>query len=387
MLEKQEKIDIGGILQMKNKKMIVLVTAVGLLGASAGVGASSMVSKVNGVMHKDIAVSVNGTNTSMNPVYIDGKAYLPARDTATALGYNLNWSSQTIKLTEKEGQQEEVEYLRTMGVIVSVEPMENGSYRVELLGKGPQSWIILYADKETKLTDAEGGVVAPKDLKAGMRIEAEYGPIIAMSFPGQSHAASIIVRSESLIKEEAIQSVTKTDEGWQVQFGEMKDGVAVPTLTLNAGKETTVLDSQGQPVEWADLKAGTPVRAYYGPMETKSIPPQSPLHYLVVLSSSEQIGPANAQAFLELAWDNLTEDNKAHLISKKDEATVGVIEASNATLFTTTDAQKDKLAEIKAANGTLTTVSYSTDQDAMLGPLTLVFDTDSKEFVGVMFRK
>ncbi|WP_373232141.1 hypothetical protein [Cohnella sp.] len=373
---------------MNNKRIIVLMTAVGLLGAAAGVGASGMVSKVTGVLHKNIAVSVNGTATSMHPVYIQGKAYLPARDTASALGYNLNWSSKTIELNQKEVLPVEVEYLRTMGVIVSVEPTEDeGRYRLEVLGKGPYSWIILYADKETELTDSSGAVVAAKDLKAGMRIEAEFGPMIAMSFPGQSHAAKIIVGSQSLVKEDAIQSVTKTDDGWQVQFGEVKNGVTAPALTLNAGKETSVLSAQGQPVEWADLKMGTKVRAYYGPLMTKSIPPQSPLHYLVVLDEIEQLAPASAQEFRELAWSKLTEDNKTHLITKKDEAKVEVIDSKNVTLMATTDAQKKMLADIQTANGKLITVTFSTDDDALLGPLTLAFDPDSKELIGLFARK
>lgn len=372
---------------MNNKKMIVLMTAVGLLGATAGVGASSMVSKVSGMLHKDIAVTVDGTATSMNPVYIKGKAYLPARDTASALGYNLNWSSKTIELSQKGDQPEEVEYLRTMGVIVSVEPTEDeGRYRIELLGKGPYSWIILYADKDTELTDSNGAAVAAKDLKAGTRITAEFGPIVAMSFPGQSHAAKIVVGNETLAKEDVIQSVKKTDDGWQVQFGESKDGVATPTLTLNAGKETSVLTSQGQSVEWEDLKVGAKVRAYYGPIMTKSIPPISPLHYLVVLDEVEQLAPASAQEFRELAWGKLTEADKTHLITKKDEAKVEVINSSNVALMTTTDAQKKLLAEIQPANGKLISVTYNTDQDALLGPLTFAFDPDSKELVGLFVR-
>ena len=88
---------------MQKKKLLVIVTAVGLLGTTAAVGASGLVSKVKGVLHKEIVVSVNGTDTEMHPVYIDGKAYLPARDAAAALGYNLNWNSKgkEIEITEQ----------------------------------------------------------------------------------------------------------------------------------------------------------------------------------------------------------------------------------------------------------------------------------------------
>ncbi|TFE28944.1 stalk domain-containing protein [Cohnella luojiensis] len=378
---------------MQKKKLLVLVTAVGILGTSAAVGASGLVSKVNGVLNKGIVVSVNGTDTTLHPVYIGGKAYLPARDTAEALGYNLNWNSKgkEIELTEQE--EEAVEYVPISGVIVNATPIEDGKYRLELLGKGSNNWIILTADKDTVLTNETGDVFAAKDLKVGTRVYAEYGPVIAMSFPGQSHAAKIVVGSESLVKEDVIQAVEKTDDGWQVKFGETKDGVTTTTLVLNAGKETSVLTSEGQSVDWADVKAGTKVTAYYGPIMTKSLPPQSPLHYLVIPQANAPAAPAGkmspevAQEYREIAWNNLSAEAKSHLITKKDEAQVSIIASGTGGIMTTTDAQKKRLEEIKAANGHLIEVKYSTDQDALLGPLTLVLDPETKEVLGTFIRK
>jgi hypothetical protein len=373
---------------MQKKKLMILVTAVGLLGTTAVVGASGLVSKVKGYLHQEIGVSVNGVDTTLHPVYINGKAYLPARDTAAALGYNLTWSSKGNEIELTSQKEEAVKYIRTMGVVVNVNPTDiEGSYRIELLGKGEYSWIILTADKDTVLTDANGQPFAAKDVKAGTLITAEFGPIVAMSFPGQSHAAKIVVGNESLIKEDAIQSVMKTDDGWQVRFGETKNGVAVPTLVLNAGKETSVMDSQGQPVEWSALNAGTKVRAYYGPSMTKSIPPQSPLHYLVVSSPpAGKLAPATAQEYRELAWSKVPESEKPHLTTKKDEAQVSIIESKNAAIIALTDAQKKKLADIQSVNGHLIEVKYSTDQDALLGPLVLAFDPDTKELLGFFAR-
>jgi hypothetical protein len=371
---------------MNNKKIIILMTAVGLLGTSAIVGAAGIVTKVTGILHKDIIVSVDGTATSMVPVYINGKAYLPVRDTAAALGYSLNWNSKEIELNTKQEQPEE--YIKMTGVIVSSSVTEDvGRYRIEILGKGSNSWMILYADKDTVLTDESGQPIAAKDLKSGMSIIADYGPIIQMSFPGQSHAANIVVGTQRLIKEDIIQSVQKTDDGWQVRFGETKEGVATPTLVLNAGKETSVLTSEGQSVEWADVKPGTKVTAYYGPGMTKSIPPQSPLFYLVVpVQVAAKLDPATAQEYRELAWSKVPESEKAHLTTKKDDAQVSIIESKNAAIMAQTDAQKKKLAEIQAVNGHLIEVKYNTDQDALIGPLVLAFDPDTKELLGFFQR-
>lgn len=271
---------------MYKKKAIVLVAVAGLLGTTAAAGASGLIDKVSGLLRKDVTISVNGEQTSLNPVYINGQAYLPARDTAAALGYEVNYNVKNKEIELREIVEEEVAYMLTTGVVVDVQQTDNGDYRVELLGKSPYSWVILYVDKDTALMDAQGKAFASKDLKAGMRIDAEFGPVMALSYPGQSHAAKITVRGESLVKEDVIQSVERTEDGWQVKFGETKDGTDVTTLVLNAGKETSLITAEGYPVEWNDLQAGTKVRTYYGPIMTKSLPPLSPLHYLVVLDKT-----------------------------------------------------------------------------------------------------
>ena len=325
----------------------------------------------------------------MKPVFINGQAYLPARSEAAALGYELNYNAKEkeIEISKKE-QEEAVNYLRTMGIIVSVKPAADGQYQFELLGKGENKRIILSADKDTVIKDGSGKAFAAKDLKAGTQIEAEYGPIIAMSYPGQSHAVTITVGAERLIKEDVIQSVRHTEDGWQVLFGETKDGVAVPTLALTAGKETSLITEEGQPLEWAYLKAGTKVRAYYGPVATKTLPLMSPLYYLVVVNAegTEQLAPAAASEFRELSWSQLGEQ-KSHVTTKKDEAKVEVIDANGSGLFARTEEQKKLLESIQAANGKLVTVTYNTDQDEILGPLTVVFDLETKALVGFNIRK
>lgn len=371
---------------MNKKKAIILLTAVGLLGTSAAVGAKGLVSKVNGMLRGDVAVSINGDQTSLHPVYINGKAYLPIREAAPALGYNLTYHGNKIELNEIS-EQPEAEYVQTMGVIVDVQK-EKDRYRVEVLGKGPQSWVILYVDKDTVLTGPDGKVLAMKDLKAGQQIIAQFGPIMTMSFPPQSHAATLNVRSEALIQESTIQSVEHTDDGWQVKFGETKDGKETTTLVLNAGKETSVLDAQGQPIAWEDLKAGMKVRAYYGPIMTKSLPPQSPLHYLVVLDAAQSsVAPAAAKVFRDIAWTLVPDNEKAHLTTKQEDAKVEAVRAADVAILGTTEEQTKRLEEIKAAGGDVITVTYTTDRDELIGPLVMAFDPDTKQLLGFFIRK
>jgi hypothetical protein len=197
---------------MQKKKWIIIVTAVGLLGTSAAVGARSLVSKVNGVLHEEVVVSVNGTDTTLHPVYINGKAYLPARDTADALGYSLNWS--------------------------------------------------------------------------------------------------------------------------------------------NAGKE------------------------------------------IVLSPKAEQAAPVGkmtaeaAQQYREAAWLVLDDSQKAQLKTSKDEALVSIISAQSAeAILTASDAAKKRLVELQAANSMVIQVSYTTDKDELLGPLTMVIDPETKTLLGYFPRR
>lgn len=357
------------------KKLTVILTVVGILGTTAAVGAEDLVEKVTGYLQKDVKIVVNGKNSALTPVYIDGKAYLPVRDAATQLGYTVNYdeANKEIELDEAE----EAELMRATGVVVSVQTKDDGSARIELLGS---TWVILNVDKSTIIKSLDGKTLSAADLKAGTQIDAGFGPAMAMSYPGQAHAVNINVHADRAVKEDTIKEVKQTDDGWQVHLD---------NLVLNGGKETRVLTSQGESVKWEDLKAGTKVKAYYGPFETKSLPPQSPVFLLVVQAptiGTPKMMPEAAQEYRDLAWAQVKEQ-ASHITTKQNEATVQIVSANEVGVMASTDEQKKLLADAKAANGNVITVTYNTDQDELLGPLTAVFDFNTKAFIGFNIRK
>ncbi|MBA2936933.1 hypothetical protein HZF08_01290 [Paenibacillus sp. CGMCC 1.16610] len=357
------------------KKLTVILTLAGILGTTAAVGAEGIVEKVTGYLQKDVKIIVNGQDSALTPVYIDGKAYLPVRDAATQLGYTVKYDEANKEIELDEA----ADLMRATGVVVSVQAKEDGSARIELLGS---TWVILNVDSSTVIKGLDGKTLTAADLKVGTQIDAGFGPAMAMSYPGQAQAVNINVYADRLVKEDAIKEVKHTDDGWQVQL----DG-----LVLNAGKETRVMTSQGESVNWEDLKAGTKVKAYYGPMETKSLPPQSPVYLLVVQAQSPVIGtpkmsPEAAQEYRNLAWAQVKEQ-ASHITTKQDEAAVQIVSAKEAGVLASTDEQKKLLAEVQAANGNFVTVTYNTDQDELLGPLTAVFDFNTKAFVGFNARR
>ncbi|NHN32691.1 stalk domain-containing protein [Paenibacillus agricola] len=358
------------------KKLTVLLTLAGILGTTAVVGAEDLVERVTGYLQKDVKVLVNGQDSTLTPVYIDGKAYIPVRDAAAKLGYTVNYDEANKEIELDEA----ADLMRASGVIVSVQAKEDGNTRIELLGS---TWVILTVDKSTAIKSLDGKMLTAADLKAGTQIDAEFGPAMAMSYPGQAQAISINVHADRSVKEDIIKEVKHTDDGWQVQLGD--------SLVLNGGKETRVMTSQGESVKWEDLKADTKVKAYYGPFETKSLPPQSPVFLLVVqaqapITGTPKMSPDSAQEYRNLAWSQVKEQ-VAHITTKQDEAAVQIVSSKEVGVLASTDEQKKLLTDVQAANGNFVTVTYNTDQDELLGPLTAVFDFNTKAFIGFNARR
>lgn len=276
------------------KKSVILLTAAGILGASAVAGAAGLTQKVSGLLRGDIHVSVNGAAYgSIQPVYIDGKAYVPLRDTAGALGYEITWNQQAkqFDLTPKKEEQAPVDaYIVNTGVVTDAQTTD-GLTSLNVMGKGSAGtfdWIVAKVDKDTVIVDESGAVKTAADLKAGSRVAVEYGPMVALSFPAQSHAAKVTLLGERLIKEDRVGAVNKTDSGWQIQLGSGTGDAALSNLVLNVGADTLIVTSMGEPVKAEDIKVGDKVRAYYGPATTKSIPPQSAADTIVVLPADAQ---------------------------------------------------------------------------------------------------
>jgi len=279
---------------MRKTKSIILLTAAGILGATAVAGASGLTQKVSGLLRSDIHISVNGAAySSLQPVYIDGKAYVPLRDTAGAMGYDITWNQQGKQFDLKPKSEEQApvdKYILNTGVVTEAKT-EGGLTSLNVMGKGTAGtfdWIIAKVDKDTVIVDESGAAKTAADIKAGSRVAVEYGPIVALSFPGQSRAAKVTLLGERLIKEDKVGAVNKTDSGWQIQLGTGTGGATVSNLVLNVGADTLIVTSGGEPVKAEDIKAGAKVRAFYGPATTKSIPPQSAADTIVVLPADAQ---------------------------------------------------------------------------------------------------
>ena len=98
------------------------------------------------------------------------------------------------------------------------------------------------------------------------------------------------------------------------------------------------------------------------------------------------MSPEAAQEYRDLAWAQVNEQ-ASHMTTKQDEAVVQIISSKEASVLTYTADQKKLLEDVQAANGNFVTVTYNTDQDELIGPLTVVFDFNTKAFIGFYPRR
>lgn len=111
---------------------------------------------MSGLLRSDIKIVVNGEQTTLQPVYIDGKAYLPVRDAGGVLGYEVNAAGKQIQLQTKHEQppvEEENQHIQMNGVVVS-KTEANGITRLEVRGDGA-GWMILGVDKDTVIVNED----------------------------------------------------------------------------------------------------------------------------------------------------------------------------------------------------------------------------------------
>ncbi|MBJ6360699.1 hypothetical protein ACFOQM_05185 [Paenibacillus sp. GCM10012307] len=265
---------------MKHKKALVILTAVGVLGATAVTGASGLVDKVSGLLRSDIKIVVNGEQTTLQPVYINGKAYLPVRDAAGVLGYEVNAAGKQIQLQTKKEQppvDEENQHIQMNGVVVSKTDLD-GITRLEVRGDGA-GWMILGIDSDSVIVNEDGVAKTIDDIREGTALKADYGPIVAMSYPGKSHAAKLVISTDRLVREDTVTKVSKSEDGWQIFLGPENDAQG---LQLNTDSDTIIVKANGERLKPEDLKTGTKIKAYYGPATTRSIPAQSTVQLIVV---------------------------------------------------------------------------------------------------------
>lgn len=189
--------------------------------------------------------------------------------------------------------------IKTLATIIGIESWDGTTVLLldqdeSDIGEGYPCDLYLMVGEETTITDSNGNKLAFDDLTEGTRIEAHYGPMVTRSLPPQSGAVSIVVLDESFPTGPQPVKTIGTILGTEVRSentvllldqDESDIGEGYPCdIFLITGQDTVITDSNGNELTIGDLTEGTRVKAYYGPMVTASLPPQSGTLKIVVLT-------------------------------------------------------------------------------------------------------
>lgn len=142
-------------------------------------------------------------------------------------------------------------------------------------GKGVNSEVKLVIDNKTEVVNEKGEKLATKDLKEGIKVKAYYGPAVTFSLPPMSVAQKIVVmeKKELFPIQGSILDIRANKESHMIHIkGKKSNQTGLNEIILNINKDTKIVNVEGEKLSINDLKEGTEVRAYYGPMLTRSLP-------------------------------------------------------------------------------------------------------------------
>ncbi|OPA75756.1 hypothetical protein BVG16_20725 [Paenibacillus selenitireducens] len=154
------------------------------------------------------------------------------------------------------------------------------------LAGGGQEQIILHVDEKTQIVDPEGKALTKDALKEDVRVEATYGPMMAMSFPAQTHAEKIIVKAASPKVEGTIMRDGTSENRVYVNVG--SDDSKNNDIILNITKDTKIVNIRGGEVK---LTAGMDIVAYHSSVMTASLPGITNAEVIVVTSTEHVVTP------------------------------------------------------------------------------------------------
>lgn len=177
-----------------------------------------------------------------------------------------------------------------IGTITTINKNDKG--QISILLNGYETGIILHLTEQTKITSADGKTLKPEDLKLGMEIEATHPNFMALSMPPQAGAITIVVKS-SLESKEVLGTVGRVVSVEKEQSGDGATRITVegdpltkesqPQVALVITEDTIIVNARDQKrMKPEEIKPEMKVYAFYGPVMTKSLPPQVGAEKIVV---------------------------------------------------------------------------------------------------------
>ncbi|MEC0089057.1 peptidase [Paenibacillus macquariensis] len=162
-------------------------------------------------------------------------------------------------------------------ITVMGSPMKNGG----------ADYVILAVDKDTKIVNQDGNPLTLEALKADVRVDAYYSGVMAMSYPGQTHADKIVVKATETNKIEGTIVASDRATKGQVYVNVGSDTTINNDVILNITEDTKVISAIGGGIK---LEAGMKIIAYHSSIMTRSLPGITNAE-IVIVTSDKTVSP------------------------------------------------------------------------------------------------
>ncbi|KAG3106612.1 hypothetical protein PC116_g197 [Phytophthora cactorum] len=229
------------------------------------------------------------------PEITDGKLFVPASFAKEVLHGQVKTTGNQINISLEE----DVKTVTERGVITGIN--SEGKYQSIHIGGASTDGIVLNVGEDTTFKSADGKDIKLTDLTIGMNVEAEHSEIATLSLPPQTPTYKVTVLdtvtsdSETQLKEVlgtagTIENVkTAADNMTQIEIsGTRLTETAPDHVILNIGKDTQLVNHEGEIIKAEELTKGAKVIGFYSPVLTRSLPPIGTAWKVVIETPAEQ---------------------------------------------------------------------------------------------------
>ncbi|MGE5704603.1 MAG: copper amine oxidase N-terminal domain-containing protein, partial [Clostridia bacterium] len=211
-----------------------------------------------------------GTAPEMN----GEKTFVPLTFFSDVLKVKVSFKDKTISISNEQLEAAPIK----QGTITEIRQDKQGG---EININGFLYGIRLAINDQTEIVTTDNKKLAFADLKPGMVVEATHASIMTMSIPPLSSAFKIVVKEtapELLATMGEISEIRTNEDGSKtlsILKGQGLNSNGYESVVLHLSADTKLINAKDNSELDADqLKQGQRVIAFYGPMMTRSMPPQ-----------------------------------------------------------------------------------------------------------------
>lgn len=178
--------------------------------------------------------------------------------------------------------------IRATGEVKSVRESIVGGKLIAISKEGNKDGSIdfeLNLNGNTIVIDENGKKLSVEDIKVGMKIDGYRELRETRSIPPQSNSIKLVVKEDHSLKMEGKIGRINTGINGTKYVDLIKGGTKNVTdggVRLIISDKTEIVDENGIPVEFDELKSDMEIEAIYSKIQTRSIPPQSNAYKIVV---------------------------------------------------------------------------------------------------------